>query len=88
MPEEKLWGTSHGGYRADVQTPPQTLPADIAEQADVDARSIARVLTDSFAGIAPKSMPGFIAAQLAAVAIATPTLKWLFLDTENRCKPQ
>jgi RNA polymerase sigma-70 factor, ECF subfamily len=44
MPERMLWGPSHGGYRAVVQTPPQTLPADIAEQADVDARSIARVL--------------------------------------------
>jgi len=42
------------------------------------AVTIARSLTDSFAGIAPSSAPGFIAAQLLAVALAAPALKWLF----------
>ena len=42
------------------------------------AVTIARSLTDSFAGIAPSSAPGFIAAQVLAVAIAAPTLRWLF----------
>jgi RNA polymerase sigma-70 factor, ECF subfamily len=44
MPERMLWGGTRGGYRATVQTPPQTAPADIVEQADLDARAIARVL--------------------------------------------
>ena len=44
MPDRMLWGNSHNGYRDVVQTPSQTLPADIAEQADVDARCISRVL--------------------------------------------
>jgi glycerol uptake facilitator-like aquaporin len=42
------------------------------------AVTIARALTDSFSGIAPSSAPGFIAAQLLAVAVAAPLLKWLF----------
>ena len=42
------------------------------------AVTIARSLTDSFAGIAPSSAPGFIAAQVLAVALAAPALKWLF----------
>lgn len=42
------------------------------------AVTIARSLTDSFSGIAPGSAPGFIAAQLLAVALAVPALKWLF----------
>jgi glycerol uptake facilitator-like aquaporin len=42
------------------------------------AVTLARALTDSFSGIAPASMPGFIAAQLAATALAAFCLKWLF----------
>jgi len=42
------------------------------------AVTIARSLSDSFAGIAPSSAPGFIAAQLLAVVIAAPAFKWLF----------
>jgi glycerol uptake facilitator-like aquaporin len=42
------------------------------------AVTIARALTDSFAGIAPGSAPLFILAQLAAVLCAAPLLKWLF----------
>ncbi|MCC7052863.1 MAG: sigma-70 family RNA polymerase sigma factor [Gemmatimonadaceae bacterium] len=45
MPRRTLSRESHGSYRALVQTPPQAVPADIAEQADIDARSIARVLS-------------------------------------------
>jgi RNA polymerase sigma-70 factor, ECF subfamily len=44
MPSRTLSRESRGSYRAFVQTPPHTIPADIAEQADLDARSIARVL--------------------------------------------
>jgi RNA polymerase sigma-70 factor, ECF subfamily len=44
MPAPKLWGPTRGSYRAAVQTSPQILPADVAEQVDVDAKSIARVL--------------------------------------------
>jgi glycerol uptake facilitator-like aquaporin len=42
------------------------------------AVTIARSLTDSFSGIAPASVPGFVAAQLIAAALAAPGLKWLF----------
>jgi glycerol uptake facilitator-like aquaporin len=42
------------------------------------AVTLARSLTDSFAGIAPQSAPLFIAAQLAAVIVAVPCLGWLF----------
>ncbi len=44
------------------------------------AVTIARALTDSFSGIAPASVPGFIAAQLLAAAAAAPMLKWLFAE--------
>jgi glycerol uptake facilitator-like aquaporin len=42
------------------------------------AVTIARSLTDSFAGIAPASAPGFIAAQFAASAVSATVLSWLF----------
>jgi len=42
------------------------------------AVTIARAMTDSFAGIAPHSAPGFIAAQLAAAAAAWILLPRLF----------
>jgi glycerol uptake facilitator-like aquaporin len=45
------------------------------------AVTIARALTDSFAGIAPGSAPGFIAAQLLAAVSAWPILGWLFGGT-------
>ncbi len=44
------------------------------------AATIARMLTDSFAGIAPLSAPPFLLAQLAAVLVATPVLRWIFPD--------
>ena len=40
------------------------------------AVTIARSLTDSFAGIRPVDAPGFILAQLAALALALPLLRW------------
>jgi len=42
------------------------------------AVTIARSLTDSFAGIAPSSAPGFILAQLAASLACWPALAFLF----------
>lgn len=42
------------------------------------AVTLARSLTDSFAGIAPQSVPGFIAAQLVAVLVARAVLRPLF----------
>jgi RNA polymerase sigma-70 factor, ECF subfamily len=44
MSDAALWGVVRGDYRHPVQTSPQTVPADVVEQADVDAKSIARVL--------------------------------------------
>jgi glycerol uptake facilitator-like aquaporin len=48
------------------------------------AVTIARALTDSFAGIAPHSAPGFIVAQLAASVFAYFILGWLFSDAARR----
>jgi glycerol uptake facilitator-like aquaporin len=42
------------------------------------AVTVARALTRSFAGIAPRSAPGFIAAQLLAALISALILPWLF----------
>jgi hypothetical protein len=40
--------------------------------------TLARALTDSFAGIAPSSATGFIAAQLLAAVLSAPLLSYLF----------
>ena len=42
------------------------------------AVTVARSLTDSFSGIAPQSVPGFVAAQFGAAVIALPVLNWLY----------
>lgn len=42
------------------------------------AVTVARCLTDSFAGIAPASVPGFIVAQLLATVASFVVLGWLF----------
>ena len=42
------------------------------------AVTIARAISDTFAGIRPVDAPGFIAAQLVAVVVAVPSLAWLF----------
>jgi glycerol uptake facilitator-like aquaporin len=47
------------------------------------AVTVARAMTDSFAGIAPHSAPGFIAAQMLAVLVASGILGWLFRTPEK-----
>jgi glycerol uptake facilitator-like aquaporin len=42
------------------------------------AVALARSLTDSFAGIAPASVPGFILGQVLGAAVAAVALGWLF----------
>lgn len=42
------------------------------------AITVARSLSDTFAGIAPRDVPFFIAAQLAGAAAAALTARWLF----------
>lgn len=42
------------------------------------AVTIARTLTDTFAGIAPSGVPAFIAAQILGALIAVPLSAWLF----------
>jgi glycerol uptake facilitator-like aquaporin len=42
------------------------------------AITVARSLSDTFAGIAPKDVPMFIMAQFAGAALAALTAKWLF----------
>lgn len=42
------------------------------------AVTLARAATDSFSGIRPIDVPGFIAAQLAGAALATLSFRWLF----------
>src|SRR4029078_10640135 len=41
------------------------------------AVTVARALTDTFAGIAPTDVPGFVAAQLLGAAAATTLFHWL-----------
>jgi len=41
------------------------------------AVTLARALTDTFSGIAPRDVPGFIAAQLLGAATATALFRWL-----------
>jgi glycerol uptake facilitator-like aquaporin len=42
------------------------------------AVTIARAISDTFAGIRPEDTPGFIVAQLIATAVAVPVLSWLY----------
>ena len=48
------------------------------------AVTLARTLSDSFAGIAPASVPGFLAAQLAGALIGASLWGWLFAGSEDR----
>ena len=48
------------------------------------AVSIARMFSDTFAGIEPASVPMFIVAQLAATAVAIPLIKLLAPASESR----
>lgn len=73
-----------------VRARPQAVPASVALYIVAaywftastsfanPAITIARSLSDSFAGIAPSSVPGFIAAQLAGAAIAAISAHLLF----------
>ena len=47
------------------------------------AITIARSLSDSFAGIAPRDVPLFIVAQLTGAALGALTAKWLLRRTAN-----
>jgi glycerol uptake facilitator-like aquaporin len=49
------------------------------------AVTIARTLSNSFAGIAPESAAGFIAAQIVASVSAYSLLSWLFGPEKNAC---
>jgi glycerol uptake facilitator-like aquaporin len=42
------------------------------------AVTVGRMLSDTFAGIAPDSVPGFVAAQLLGGIIATALVRWLY----------
>ncbi|MEL7208765.1 MAG: aquaporin [Actinomycetota bacterium] len=44
------------------------------------AVTIARTMSDTFAGIEPASAPAFVGAQLAAVAVAAPLMGYLYPD--------
>jgi glycerol uptake facilitator-like aquaporin len=48
------------------------------------AVTMARSLSDTFAGIAPASVPAFVMAQLIGAAIATALFGWLFKDDGER----
>ena len=47
------------------------------------AITMARSLSDSFAGIAPADVPAFVAAQLAGAALAALAAQWLFDGSEK-----
>lgn len=47
------------------------------------AVTVARMFSDTFAGIEPSSAPGFIAAQLAATAVAVGLVRVLYPDIED-----
>jgi glycerol uptake facilitator-like aquaporin len=44
------------------------------------AITVARSLSDTFAGIAPADVPAFVAAQFAGAALATVVGRWLFAE--------
>jgi glycerol uptake facilitator-like aquaporin len=47
------------------------------------AVTIARMFTDTFAGIRPDDAPGFIVAQLAGGACAATLMRWLYKETRR-----
>ncbi len=51
------------------------------------AITIARALSNSFSGIAPADVPGFVAAQLAGAIAAHFTAAWLFADSPGKSLP-
>jgi glycerol uptake facilitator-like aquaporin len=48
------------------------------------AITLVRSLSDSFAGIAPRDVPGFVLAQFAGAALATVLAGWLFIGDRGR----
>lgn len=51
------------------------------------AVTVARALTDTFAGIRPADVPGFIGAQLAGAAAATLLFRWLVPPFSRQSQP-
>ena len=49
------------------------------------AVTLARCLTDSFAGIAPASVPVFVAAQVVGALLGTACMRWLLAEQEPPC---
>ncbi len=49
--------------------------------------TIARALTDSFAGIRPIDIPGFIVAQIAGALLARPVARWIVHPVEACPEP-
>ena len=47
------------------------------------AVAIARSLTNTFSGIRPADLPGFIAAELIGAALAVALMRWLLKDADN-----
>jgi glycerol uptake facilitator-like aquaporin len=50
------------------------------------AVTLARSLSDTFAGIAPANAPGFVAAQMAGMAAAVLLIRWMWNPAENATK--
>jgi glycerol uptake facilitator-like aquaporin len=48
------------------------------------AATVARSLTDTFAGIPPRSVPMFVIAEFAGAALGLAALRMLFLSIESR----
>lgn len=48
------------------------------------AITVARCLTDTFAGIRPIDVPGFVLAQCAGAAVSALTARWLFVPSGRR----
>jgi glycerol uptake facilitator-like aquaporin len=57
--------------------PAQMLSEFVATSFANPAVTIARSLTETFAGIRPSDVPGFIAAQCAGAGVATLLFRWL-----------
>ncbi|KPF60423.1 MIP/aquaporin family protein [Rhizobium sp. AAP116] len=51
------------------------------------AVAIARSLTNTFAGIRPLDLPGFIIAQVVGAVLASMLATWLFADSRNKIPP-
>ena len=52
------------------------------------AVTLARTLTDTFAGITPASAPAFLAAQAVGAALAVAVARWLFEEASAEVRPE